>query len=262
MKKLLFFAAASLVAFSSCKKDKEQDKKEEKVFKSEMKTFQHGKAWTWYEEDDNKNPVRLAVAFDNAAFNSLDTSAPGGSGHHHENSLSLKYHPKATAATPFTHALLDWNPKGHEPEFIYGKAHFDFHFYLQPEAERLAIPLYEQDSAKFKNVPPAGYMPPTYINPGGGVPQMGAHWIDFTTPELNGQPFTQTFLMGSYNGKVTFWEPMITEKFIRDNQSFERAIPQPIKYQKAGWYPTRMRIEKKDGIISIILEGFVQRQAS
>lgn len=91
---------------------------------------------------------------------------------------------------------------------------------------------------------------------------MGVHWLDVTTPEINGLPFTQTFLYGSYNGNVTFYEPMITEKFIRDNPSFERAIPQPAKYQKGGWYPTKMRFSKVNGTTNIIIEGFVQRQAS
>lgn len=260
MKKVLFFAAVSLLAFSSCKKDKDE-KKEEKVFKSEVKTFQHGKAWTWYEEDANKNPLRLGIAIDDAAMNSLDRTDPNGPGHHHENSVSLKLHPKATAATPFQHILLDWAPKGHEP--IYGKPHFDFHYYMTGEAERLAIPVYQQAPDKFDNHPAQGYMPPTYIAIPEGVPQMGTHWVDVTSPEIGqGAPFTQTFIMGSYDGKVTFWEPMITEEFILANPTFERAIPQPAKFQKAGLYPTKMRIEKKDGVTNIILEGFVQKQAS
>ena len=261
MKNLLLIISVSLLAFSSCKKDN-NEKKEEKIFKSEVQSFQHGKAWTWYEEDESKNPVRLAIAFDDAALNSLDTNGATSPGHHHQNSLSLKFHSKASVVTPFNHALLDWNPKGHEPEIIYGIPHFDFHFYMQSETDRLAIPLYEHDSTKFKNAPAPGYMPPTYINPGGGVPQMGAHWIDFTTPEINGQAFTQTFLMGSYDGNVTFWEPMITGKFFRENPGFQRSIPQPTRYQKTGWYPTKMRIEKKDGVNSVILEGFVNRQPS
>lgn len=262
MKKILFFAAVSLLAFSSCKKDKDETlRQKEKVFKGAVAQFQHGKAWTTYEIDDANRPVRLSILMDDAAMESLDRNTGDGE-QHHENSLSLKLHPKATGETPYTHVLLDWNPSGHEPEPIYGKPHFDFHFYIQSEAEREAIPTYEQAQAKFDNTPAAGYMPPTYINPGGGVPKMGAHWIDVTTPELNGQPFGQTFLMGSYDGKVTFWEPMITEKFILDNPSFERTIPQPAKYQKAGWYPTKMRIAKEGGATHIILEGFVQRQAS
>lgn len=258
MKTILSVAALSLLAFGSCKKE---EKKDEKIFKGAVQTFQMGKAWTWYEVDAANNPVQLAIAMDDAAMNSLDTLAPNAPGHHHENSLSLKLHPKAGENTPFSHVLLDWNPKGHEPAPIYDKPHFDCHFYIQSEADRVAIPPYDQAKAKFDNAPGQGYMPATYINPGGGVPQMGAHWIDVTTPELNGQPFTQTFLMGSYDGKVTFWEPMITEAFVKANPTFERSIPQPMKYEKAGWYPTKMRINKENGVTNILLEGFVKRQA-
>jgi len=88
------------------------------------------------------------------------------------------------------------------------------------------------------------------------------HWLDFTAPELNGATFTQTFIYGSYDGQVTFYEPMITEQFILANPAFERAIPQPAKVQKTGYYPTKMRIAKADKITNIILEGFVLRQAS
>jgi Domain of unknown function (DUF5602) len=259
MKKLLFLTISAGMVFASCKKDDNVTK--EKVFTSTPQKFQHGKAWTWYEVDDNGNPLRLAVAVDDEAMNSLDTSHAGGGGHHHENMLSLQL-PTQAAATPFMHVGLDWNPHGHEPQPIYGKPHFDFHFYMMSDAERKTIPQYEQDSMKFKNFPAPAYFPATYFNPGGGVPQMGAHWIDFTSPELNGAPFTQTFIYGSYNGKVNFYEPMITEAFIKANPSFERAIPQPAKVQKTGYYPAKMRIAKTNGVTNIILEGFVLRQAS
>jgi hypothetical protein len=258
MKKLLILTIAAGLAFTSCKKDNET---KEKVFVGPVTKFQHGTAWTWYEVDDNDKPLRIAVAIDDAAMNSLDTNHPGGSGHHHENAISLKFHPKA-AGTPFEHFGLDWNPKGHEPEFIYGKPHFDFHFYMMGEAERLAIPPYDVDSSKFLLAPAPAYLPATYINPGGGVPQMGVHWIDVTSPELNGAPFTQTFIYGSYNNKVTFYEPMITEEFIKANTSFERSIPMPIKFQKTGYYPTKMKITKTGTVTNVSLEGFVLRSAS
>jgi Domain of unknown function (DUF5602) len=258
MKKLFLSAIVAATLFTSCKKD---DDVKETVFKGPVQQFQHGKAWTWYEEDYNGNPFRLAIAIDDAAMNSLDRTLPGAGGHSHENMLSLKFHSKVSA-TPFMHVGLDWNPHGHEPEPIYGKPHFDFHFYMMSEAERLAIPPYQVDSVKFKNFPAPAYFPATYINPGGGVPQMGAHWIDFTSPELNGAPFTQTFIYGSYNGKVNFYEPMITEDFIKANATFERTIPQPAKYQKTGYYPTKMRISKANGVTNVILEAFVFRQAS
>ena len=132
---------------------------------------------------------------------------------------------------------------------------------MTSEAERMTIPPYEVDNTKFLKVPTAEYMPANYIAVPGGVPQMGTHWVDVTSPALNGGLFTETFIFGTFDGKVTFYEPMITEGFLKANTSFERAIPQPAKYQIAGLHPTRMRIEKKDGVTSFILEGFVQRQA-
>ncbi len=51
---------------------------------------------------------------------------------------------------------------------------------------------------------------------GGGVPQMGAHWVDVTSPELNGSTFAQTFIYGSYDGQVNFYEPMITLDFLKN----------------------------------------------
>lgn len=259
MKKILSVLLLAATIFTSCKKD--DNKVKEKIFKGSETIFQHGKAWTWYEVDDNEKPLRLAVAIDDAAMNSLDTAHPEAPGHDHENNVVLNFHPKA-GGTPFNHVGLGWNPHGHEPEFIYGRPHFDFHFYMITPQAVAAIPPYEVDSTKFKNWPAAEYFPATYINPGGGVPQMGCHWLDVTSPELNGEIFTQTFIYGSYDGKVTFYEPMITEEFIRNNPTFERSIPQPAKVQVQGYYPTKMRIAKKDGVTNIILEGFVFKNQS
>jgi hypothetical protein len=87
---------------------------------------------------------------------------------------------------------------------------------LQDHVEdQMSIPAYEVDSTKFLRYPAQDYMPSTYVAIPGGVPMMGAHWIDVTTDELNGKPFTQTFLYGSYGGKVSFFEPMIILAFLK-----------------------------------------------
>lgn len=104
-------------------------------------------------------------------------------------------------------------------------------------------------------------MKQTYF-PGPIVPQMGKHHLDGTAPELHGEQFTQTFIYGSYDGKVTFLEPMIILDFLKANNNYERIIPQPAKFKVAGYYPTKMRIKKQNGVTDIILEGFVYRQAS
>ncbi|WP_431215365.1 hypothetical protein ACQ86N_12090 [Puia sp. P3] len=196
----------SLIVLASCKKHNDGDN----VFKGPDQQFQGGKAWTWLQTNKDGHPEMMAIAIDQAALSTLD---PGNDeSHSASDELSLKFHPKA-AVTPFTHALLEWNPHGHEPAGIYDKPHFDFHFYIQSESERLAIPPYMQDSSKFLLFPAQGYLAPNLRPFPGGVPEMGTHWVDVTTPELNGQPFTQTFLYGTYDGKVTFYEPMITSGF-------------------------------------------------
>ncbi len=85
---------------------------------------------------------------------------------------------------------------------------------------------------------------------------------DGTSPELAKQTFTQTFIFGSYIGKVTFYEPMITEAFIKANPAFERTIPPPSNFQSSGYYPTKMRIQKIMDVTNIILEDFVYRTVS
>lgn len=257
MKKIGFFVLALAVAFTSCRKDNDS---KSGIFKGPEVQVHDGKAWTWGQLNANGNPERLGITINDAAINSLPIGGTSGHEHGGDNNWILKFNPKL--ATPFDHVGLDWNPAGHEPEPIYGKPHFDFHFYMMSEADVASIPPYEVDSSKFKNWPAPDYFPAGYFNAGGGVPQMGAHWVDPSSPEFNGQPFTQTFIYGSYNGQVTFYEPMITLEFLKNTSSFERAIPQPAKVQKSGYYPTKLKVAKHDGLTEVILDGFVFRTQS
>jgi hypothetical protein len=117
------------------------------------------------------------------------------------------------------------------------------------------------DPVKLENAPAADYIPANHIS-GPGVPKMGKHFIDVTSPELSGAPFTQTFIYGSYDSKVVFWEPMITLNYLKTTTLFERSLPQPAKYQATGFYPTKMRISKSNGETKITLTTFVKRQGS
>ncbi len=258
MKKLLTVLALAAI-FAACEKNNDQPVAG--IFKGTETTFQHGKAWTWVEMNAQNQPVRIGISINDAAMNSLDTSHPGAGGHSHVNGLSLAL-PSRSADIPFRHILLDWNPHGHEPAGLYDQPHFDFHFYLTSEADRKAIPPYAVDSSKFLNRPGAAYLPANYINIPGGVPEMGTHWIDVTSGEFSGAGFTQTFIYGSYDGKVNFYEPMITKAFIDANANFERAIPQPAKVQQTGFYPTKMKVSKIAGTTQVTLENFVYRTAS
>ncbi|MBX2924995.1 MAG: hypothetical protein KF746_22530 [Chitinophagaceae bacterium] len=255
MKRLFILCCIAAAVFTSCKKDKDNHYKE---LKGPELEFQHGKAWTSVQLGHDGKPLTASIVVNKEAMESLVSS---GGGHQHVNSVSLSFNSKITSL-PFTHALLDWNPEGHEPAPIYTVPHFDFHFYMQTEAGRLNIPAFETDSSKFVIFPAPDYFPATYFPVPGGVEKMGTHWVDATTPELNGQPFTETFIYGSYDGRVTFLEPMITKAFIDANNVFERSIPQPAKFQLSGYYPTKYTLSKNNGDLIISLRDFVYRQAN
>lgn len=265
MKKITFAFIILVVIFASCKKNNDDiNINKGGIFKGPEATLYSGKVSTWVELNNDGNPQRVGISLDDAALNSVPAGTAPEEGDEEKNMLSLQFDSKA-AVTPFTHVGLDWNPVGHEPNPIYTKPHFDFHFNIISEEDRLAIPLYEQDSLKFKNIPASDYVPANYMYFGGGVPQMGAHLVDVTSPELDPvypQLFTQTFIYGSYDGKIIFYEPMITLDFLKGTTNFERQIPQPAKFQKTGYYPTIMKVSKHDGVTDVILDGFVYKQAS
>ncbi|MGJ7032913.1 hypothetical protein [Niabella hirudinis] len=280
MRKLFLPTAAAVLLLSSCVKESGTlsktapdagvatlmaagGKQKNKVYSGPEVSFKKGKATTLYEVDAMNHPVSLAIYINNAAWNSLDMPAPGGSNNVPANTVILRFHPKVDAHI-FNHVELNWNPHGHEPENIYGLPHFDFHFYNTSVAEVEAIPPYEVDPSKFDVLVGEDYLPSHYFNPGGGVPQMGTHWLDATSPELPPQNaiFGQTFIYGTYNGKVTFIEPMITKAFLDDNSGFTRSVPRPAKVAISGYYPKMLRLQKTDDGYLIILENFEYREAS
>jgi hypothetical protein len=253
MKKVivLFIIVAALV---SCKKDKDKSS----VFTGPESAVYHGKAWSSLKINSEGVPEQLTLSLDAATLASVPVGEGGSTeDHNHENNILISLPEKALELTPFKFIMLNWNPMGHEPAGVYDTAHFDMHFYLTPVNEVMNY----MDMAKIENLPSIDYVPANHIA-GPGVPMMGKHWIDVTSPELHGVPFTQTFLYGSYDGKVVFYEPMITLDFLKATTSFQRSIPQPAKYKTAGYYPTKMNIYKQAGNTNISLEGFVYRQAS
>jgi hypothetical protein len=258
MKKFSVLLVVGVSFLSSCTKDDHQDNGE---YKGSEVTVHLGKAWSVVKVDDAGNPSELTVRINDAALESVPVGSGGGGSHNHENSVVLPFHNDVKSLTPFKHIGLDYNPEGHEPAAVYGLPHFDIHFYLMSETERMAIPPYEVDSSKFLAVPSQEYVPANYMALPGGVPQMGRHWADVTSPELSGATFTETFIYGSYDSKVTFYEPMITLAFLKTTSTFNRDVPQPSKVQVSGHYPTKMNVRKHDGVTDITLTAFVYREA-
>lgn len=138
---------------------------------------------------------------------------------------------------PFTHLYFMWNPHGHEPPGIYDVPHFDVHFYVIPSQVRQNITCAGADEAKCMMQPSPDALPADYAPTPAGVPMMGWHWVDILSPEFHGQPFTSTMVVGYYEGKMAFIEPMITQSFLNTHPHFNAPIRQPKMYPKSGYYP-------------------------
>ncbi|HET7566114.1 MAG TPA: DUF5602 domain-containing protein [Gemmatimonadaceae bacterium] len=188
----------------------------------------NGTAHTWVTVDPSGTPIALGLAFTEDALTGLPTSMSG---------VRLQF-PREGQLTPFEHVEIDWNPMGHAPQ-PYMVPHFDFHFYQITEAEQDAItPSDSNYDAKMAAAPSAEFIPQGYIQTPGGVPQMGAHWVDPTSPELNGQPFTSTFIYGSWNGAFTFMEPMMALSYLQSKPDTTMSVKLPAQYAAPGRYPT------------------------
>lgn len=203
----------------------------------------HVRSWANISHDDK--PLAIGIEFTEGVLQQQHEHGDGGDNHGHEVLLTL--HQKAKALMPFDHLTMGFMAAGHPPPGIYSVPHFDFHFYKMSLEERLGILPYPQAMAAFNNNPPTGYLPPLYVKSPAGEARMGAHWMDVTSPEFNGQPFTHTFVYGSFDGKVNFLEPMATLSFLQNGSTIHKTIRQPQFFDPANtYYPTRYNIWKNE----------------
>ena len=213
----------------------------------------NGKVFTWAKFGADKKPTTVGFTMTKGALENLS--------HTGNTTLTLTFANDVIGETIFNHVFLDFSHSGHDPQGVYDIAHFDCHFVMQSVAERSAIPLYSPSTAaKFDNLPAAGMIPAPYFRLPAGVPQMGVHWADPTSPELNGKKFTETFIMGSYDGKMTFYEPMITLELLNSKPNITKAAPVPTKFAKAGYYPTKYSIKQVGDNIEISLDELTLKQ--
>lgn len=127
-----------------------------------------------------------------------------------------------------------WEATGHPPgPFL--TPHFDFHFYLVPQAERLAVDCSDRSKPA---VLPAGYtlmdqaLPPEMAAMIGAdtlfglcVPQMGMHGLLAAELE-SAAPWRGGMVIGYYGGHPIFIEPMITKAMLMEKKSFNLPIPE------------------------------------
>ncbi|MBD0254985.1 MAG: DUF5602 domain-containing protein [Cytophagales bacterium] len=240
----------SAMLLASCE-NKAEKKTSPKVYYGKEETLGGGKARSFVELNGQGNPVRFGVAISEAALNGLPHEMVG---------VTLEM-PAQAAATGFKYVDLGYMPHGHEPQGIYTEPHFDIHFYNITNGERLNI--LPTGEAKFNHYPPQGYLPAGFV-PAGAVPQMGMHWADATGGEFQGKGFTQTFLYGSFDSKVIFYEPMVATAYLKNVKNDRFSIKQPQKFAAAGNYPQSYNIRHDQGAkqYEITLEEFTQKQAN
>lgn len=250
---VVFLLGIAFMAFQSCEKEDSDDlDNSPQTLYGPSVNLGNGTASAWLLQDANGDPAAVGVMLSASALENLPDETQG---------FVLEL-PDNSATDFYTHVLLDWNPQGHEPPGVYDLPHFDLHFYIISNSERMAIG--PEDMEAFADVPDAIYVPTDYFMIEGGVPQMGAHWLDAMAPELSGQVFTNTFIWGSYNGEFIFWEPMITRDFLLSHPDEEVDLKLPSAYKKEGWYATKYKVaySSMDEAYNIALTGLTFREAT
>ncbi|WP_157878600.1 hypothetical protein [Streptomyces chattanoogensis] len=243
----------------------------------------NGSVETLYAADDAKHPKVLAVRVNAAAMNSLpttpmhdgqtcfdkagdgislDTDCASG----HERDL---WFPKLNGL-PFKWLMFNWQIHGHGPTHVFDQPHFDFHFFLQDFSERNKIRTGScnlvincDDEATAKKTVPAPYAPEGWGMPG-AAGRMGNHIIDPNAAPANGDPFTQAFAYGTWDGHISFWEAVVNKDWAAQTKPAEacRPIPQTPEVEVSGYYPTQMCTRYgSNGDLTFTFEKFLARTA-
>ena len=233
-------------------------------------------------------PRALGIVFSESALDGLPTEGSDGHHcfdrnkdgtidtateclHHYELVLPLPDVVARSGDIPFKWVLLNWNPAGHIPPGVYDVPHFDVHFFMEPIANVFAIAsgpcgpeFIRCDHFEVARRPlPTNYMHADFKDVEGAVPAMGNHLVDLTGPEFNQQPFTRTWIYGAYNGKVTFYEEMVTRSFLQSKPDTCFPIKIPPAVGRSGFYPTLscLRHDARSGEHTVSMEGFALREA-
>ncbi len=202
-----------------------------------------GEAWTFADTDDDGVTTRLGVVLEVDALQGLPTADT-------EWVLAL---PDGLDLAPFDHVGLGWLPVGHDPLGIWDEPHFDVHFFLVSETERAAIDI---DDERITAEPPPETVPPGYsLAPGSAVAGQGSHWVDITTGEWAGEPFTGSLVFGSWDATWTFFEPMITWSALVAGSELTGEVPWPETWQAPGRYPRAWSVAEGERGLDIALDG-------
>jgi uncharacterized protein len=261
----LAIAACTAVAFLSACSGDGTTSTNSGTFFGPSQRLGNGTVKTYIILDEKGNPTEVGRRLTDSALDGLPTTPP--------HMLLLDF-PGQASATAFDNVMLYWNPQGHDPVALFGKPHFDFHFNMVDAATIEAIkPSDPTYAAKADRAPEAKYVPKDYVVPPGGsaaaqaVPGMGVHLVDSTDATLvpGSYDFKQIIINGTWDGRYTFIEPMITRDWLLAKPTLQQqSLKQPQAYQKSGYYPTAysVRADEQTNEYVIALTGMTKREAA
>ncbi|SEM24174.1 DUF5602 domain-containing protein [Rhodococcus maanshanensis] len=224
-----------------------------------------GTSKTYVSLDSDGKPTEIGIRITETALDGL----PGGPDA--KPQMLMFDLPDEASETVFEHVMLDWNPNGHDPQILWGKPHFDMHFYLTDMAEVHAIdPTAPDFATKAARLPDPKYIPQDYVAPPGPpaantVPSMGLHWNDSADRVVPGSfDFTEVLLNGSWDGEFTFIEPMMTREWLLTKPTLQEDLKLPKAYPRSGYSPTTytVRFDDRSAEYVITLEGMTMREKS
>jgi hypothetical protein len=227
---------------------------------------------------DDGSPRAIGVQVDQAVLDSLptemndgatcwdlnedgttdpDTECSGG----HERIL---FYPKIDGL-PFKFIMFNWQPHGHAPMNVFDKPHFDLHFFIQDYISRNFIRTgpcgtttnCDDFDRAMINIPEP-FFPVGFENVGGVAGRMGNHLINRSDPEFNGAPFEQAFAFGQYDGRLSYYEPVVATGWLADRPDECKSIPALPAVQLSGYYPKKYcsRYRADRGDYTMALEDF------
>ncbi len=250
----------------------------------------NGTVSSFYQQSPNGTPLALGIELTSTALQNLPQALSDGlwdikdkqgavvvpcCGH----AIVLDLPADAKTST-FRQIVINYEPHGHPPAGVFDKEHFDFHFYLVDNDERskIAAPIAEDrclvpgpdgvlgpidlSCSDFETAMadlPQDMHVPGYQSVGAVVPGMGNHLLNLEGPEFLGQPFTHTWVVGTWNGEITFLEPMVSTDFLTkltDKTCFSYPMPEAMPVE--GWYPSEycLRYENAKKIYQVSLENW------
>ncbi|HEY9296539.1 MAG TPA: hypothetical protein VIQ31_09220, partial [Phormidium sp.] len=255
------------------------------VVTSDPKQIGDGWIYTWGAFDQGGNPSSIGVTFtENALDDMFEVTDPNNQFPRlvpHLNMpdmfdaarvYNIEYPQIVKDKTPFDHMGWYANSEGHAPSTVYDEPHVDVHFFLDTIQERERITGTPELNAQLYKYPKDGFLNRDYIlpndpftnRPATGDALQGSHWVDRETPEFRGQPFTETFIFGTYDGEVNFWEPMITKEVFEQKTNLTKPIKFPDIVAEDGFYPTEYSIKYNAnfGEYTVSLDKFVYREVT